>query len=86
MNRAFCRLHQTRLGYDAGGMERLIRRLAELSQSTPGKAADNLDKVVHRIVQQLRDGQPADVPGLGKFEPGPSPRFHPENQNGYRRK
>ena len=62
-------------------MDRLIRRLAELSQSTPGKAADNLDKVVHGIVKQLRDGQPASVPGLGKFEPGPSTRFSPEKQN-----
>jgi hypothetical protein len=68
-------------------MERLIGRLAAASETTPAKAADELDKLVHRIHARLRRGQSANVPGLGRFTPalGLQMRFDPEGTNDQRR-
>ena len=57
-------------------MERLIRRLAEASDTTPARAADQLDQFVSKILKDLRDGKTARIPGLGDFAPGPRPEFH----------
>lgn len=45
-----------------------------------GNAADQMDKVVSRIVRALRSGQPAELPGLGTIEPGKHWVFHPEKR------
>jgi len=47
----------------------LAERLASRTRTTPGVAADQLDQIVHRIVQSLKEGKPASLPGLGVFKP-----------------
>ncbi len=44
----------------------------------PGAAADQLDRVVTRIIRTLRRGQRAHLPGLGTIAPGKPWTFHPE--------
>ena len=53
----------------------LTRRLARQSRLTKAAAADELDRVVHNILSNLRKGQPASLPGLGTFTPGPKVAF-----------
>ena len=65
-------------------MDALIKRLAAASEVTPGKAADELDKIIHEIVRKLRDGESARLPGLGHFKPGRVPQFRPEKSDGER--
>ena len=48
----------------------LAKRLAKRSGISPAEAADELDRVVHRIVSGLRKGEAVPLPGLGKFKPG----------------
>jgi nucleoid DNA-binding protein len=57
----------------------LARRLARQSNVSPAAAADEIDRVVHKILKSLRKGQPAVLPGLGIFTPGApvSFRFDP---------
>jgi nucleoid DNA-binding protein len=43
---------------------RLIKKLARRAEVSEAVAADSLDKLVHQILQKLRSGQPAHVPGL----------------------
>jgi nucleoid DNA-binding protein len=50
----------------------LVERLASRTHTTPGAAADQLDQIVHRILQSLKDGRPAALPGLGTFTPANS--------------
>lgn len=50
----------------------LVERLASRTNTTPGAAADQLDQIVHRIIQSLKDGKPAALPGLGTFTPANS--------------
>lgn len=45
------------------------KRLARQSGVSPAEAADQLDRVVHQILSNLRRGQSASLPGLGKFTP-----------------
>jgi nucleoid DNA-binding protein len=59
----------------------LAERLASRTRTTPGAAADQLDQIVHRIIQSLKDGKPAALPGLGTFTPvnfKPGFRFQPQ--------
>jgi nucleoid DNA-binding protein len=58
----------------------IARRLARQSGISQAAAADELDRVVHRILTNLRKGRDTPVPGLGVFAPGPdgSVLFHPE--------
>jgi hypothetical protein len=46
----------------------------------PGSAADQLDSVVSCIIKALRSGRPAELPGLGRIEPGKRWVFHPEKR------
>jgi nucleoid DNA-binding protein len=62
-------------------MEGLINRLAAASDVTPAEAADQIDKLIDRILKRLRQGAPAHLPGLGKFSPGRTVRFQPEKGN-----
>ena len=62
----------------------LARRLARKSGVTPAEAADELDRVIHHILCELRKGQSVPLPGLGKFSPGGGLRivFEPELPEG----
>jgi hypothetical protein len=63
--------------YDVGGMDKgeLANRLARQSHRSRAVAADELDRVVHRILTSLRRGDKARLPGLGTFLPGTQPGF-----------
>ena len=54
----------------------IARRLARRSGISRAEAADQLDRVVHEILSNLRSGQAAPLPGLGTFVPGRSWDFH----------
>lgn len=43
------------------------QRLAEKKNVTTANAADQLDRVVARILDDLRSGKTANLPGLGKL-------------------
>lgn len=66
----------------------LASRLARQSGIPKAAAADQLDQLVHEILQKLRKGRPASWPGLGTFLPGPKPAFRaePGSRSGKRRK
>jgi|HigsolmetaAR201D_1030396.scaffolds.fasta_scaffold14644_2 Bacterial nucleoid DNA-binding protein len=49
--------------------------LAEKSQIEKVRAAEEVDRLVHRIVRSLRKGQKAELPGLGSFLPGKTTGF-----------
>lgn len=53
----------------------LIRRLARATGVTPAAAADQLGHIVAHIVDRLRRGQAAKIPGLGAFPPGDRSHF-----------
>ena len=46
-------------------------RLARRSGVTRGEAADQLDRVVNRILDNLKKGQRAALPGFGEFRTRP---------------
>lgn len=48
--------------------QELARQLAERRHITRAEACDELDQVVHRILTSLRQGQPAEVPGIGQLK------------------
>lgn len=48
----------------------LTNRIARQARVTPAEAADQLDRVIHEILLNLRKGEPAALPGLGEFRPG----------------
>ncbi len=49
----------------------IAARLARQSGVTRAEAADQLDRVVHKILSSLKKGEPAPLPGLGCFTPKP---------------
>ncbi len=53
----------------------LAKRLAKRSGLTRAEAADELDRVINRILHHLRQGKSASLPGLGTFTPGRTWRF-----------
>jgi len=60
----------------------LALRLAKQSGVSTGEAADQLDRVVSQIIANLKKGQTAQLPGLGKFTPGPKWIFQFEPPGG----
>jgi nucleoid DNA-binding protein len=62
-------------------MKRIVRHMAIETHSVPAKAADQLDEVLHNVLQRLRDGKPARLPGFGRFLPGPEVKFELEQRN-----
>ncbi len=62
----------------------LAARLALASHKSKAEAADELDRVVHRILRKLRQGKPVSLPGLGRLRPGglAGPRFEPYHRRG----
>jgi nucleoid DNA-binding protein len=55
--------------------EQFARRLARESGISPAAAADQIDLILNDILQRVRRGQSASLPGLGTFWPGPRPEF-----------
>jgi hypothetical protein len=51
----------------------LLAKKARLRRST---AAEQVHRMVHDILRTLRRGEAATLPGLGRFEPGPTPKFY----------
>ncbi len=50
--------------------EEIATRLARGARITPAEAADELDRLVHRILVRLRKGKPVSLPGLGRLRLG----------------
>jgi len=48
----------------------LAGRLAKQTRVSKAEAADQLDHVVSQIIANLKKGESAQLPGLGKFTPG----------------
>jgi nucleoid DNA-binding protein len=48
----------------------LAGRLAKQARVSKAEAADRLDHVVSQIIANLKKGESAQLPGLGKFTPG----------------
>lgn len=53
----------------------IVKCLARQAGVSPAEAADHLDSVVRHILEQLRHGREASLPGLGKFTVEPSGRW-----------
>jgi nucleoid DNA-binding protein len=53
----------------------LARRLAKCSHIGRAAAADQLDWILGDILNRIRHGHSASLPGLGTFFPGPKPEF-----------
>lgn len=49
--------------------------LAKRSSIKKSRAAEEVSRMVHGILTTLRKGESARLPGLGRFEPGPTPTF-----------
>ncbi len=48
----------------------LAKQLAKEARMTTAAAADQVDRILLDIVQRVRKGQSASLPGLGTFRPG----------------
>jgi len=61
----------------------IARNIARQTGVTPAEAADRLDRVVHEILDGLRRGGAAELPGLGRFHPvaGGRIRFEKEEKS-----
>jgi nucleoid DNA-binding protein len=64
----------------------IAKRLARQSGMSKAEAADQLDRVVHRILAKLRKGKAAPFPGLGQFTPGPRGSYQFKPKESYRAK
>ena len=47
----------------------LEKRLARKAGLSPGAARDEVDEVVRRVLMSLREGKPAELPGVGLLCP-----------------
>jgi nucleoid DNA-binding protein len=47
--------------------QEIARRLARQAGVSRAEAADQLDRMVHQILSNLRKGKETPLPGLGKF-------------------
>jgi nucleoid DNA-binding protein len=56
----------------------LAHEIARSSGIAPGDAADQLDRAVAKIINALRKGHPAHLPGIGVLSPGKPWTFRPE--------
>jgi nucleoid DNA-binding protein len=54
----------------------MAKRLARRSGGSAAEAADRLDRAVYQILEKLRQGQEAPLPGLGKFHIGRNGKIH----------
>ena len=60
--------------------EQLTRRLAKESHISRGAAADEVDRILNNLLQRVRKGQPASLPGLGTFRSGGDRDFQFERE------
>jgi nucleoid DNA-binding protein len=60
----------------------IAQRMATQSGVSQGEAADRLDRMVRKILSNLRKGRETPLPGLGKFTHGPDGKiaFVPEER------
>lgn len=56
----------------------LARKMVTGNAGNTGHPADQMDRVVNRIIRTLRGGKPARLPGLGTISPGKHWTFKPE--------
>lgn len=54
--------------------EELARTLAQRTGLTKLEARDEVDQLVHKILNQLRQGRQVKLPGVGKLAPAKRPR------------
>jgi nucleoid DNA-binding protein len=61
----------------------LAKEMARQNGGDAARAADQLDRVVNRIIRKLRGGKPARLPGLGTITPVPGKKwtFEPERND-----
>ena len=55
--------------------EQLASQLAKESKITAAAAADQVDRILNDILERIRRGQSASLPGLGTFVPGQKKDF-----------
>jgi nucleoid DNA-binding protein len=55
--------------------QEIARYLAKQARTSQAEAADQLDRVVHDILIDLRRGKSVRLPGWGTFTPGPKLGF-----------
>jgi nucleoid DNA-binding protein len=60
----------------------IAKQLARRSHVSQAEAADRLDRVLHSILSDLRQGKEAALPGLGTFKQGPGGRVAFEREGG----
>jgi nucleoid DNA-binding protein len=53
----------------------IARRIARSAGLSAAEAADRLDLIVNEIVDKLRHGKEAEIPGLGRFHPASDGRI-----------
>ena len=58
----------------------LVNHEARRLRVAPGNAADQMDRVVARIIRTLRSGESAELPGLGTIQPGKRWTFRPSKK------
>jgi nucleoid DNA-binding protein len=49
----------------------LTKAIAREQRLRTSQVADGLDRLIHDLVKSLRQGKPAELPGLGKLQPAP---------------
>jgi nucleoid DNA-binding protein len=54
--------------------EELARKLARQSRVSGAQARDQVDEMVRKILKALREGQPVELPGVGRLVSKPSAR------------
>ena len=52
----------------------IAKKMARRSGVSQAEAADELDRVVRQILNDVRHGKNSDLPGLGTFKKGPDGR------------
>lgn len=65
---------------------KIADRLARRNRLTDADAADQLDRMVHDILQDLKRGRTVPFPGLGTFEPGKQTHFRFERPGAPRKR
>ena len=53
--------------------EELARKLARQNQVSSAQARDQVDEMVRKILKALRQGQPVELPGVGRLVSKPKP-------------
>ena len=65
--------------------EELARKLSEQNDITRAEARDEVDELVRKILQSLRDGKPVVLPGVGRLVSKPPVEWKRYPQKGSKR-